>query len=195
MQIVAVGVVVFLRLEIGFQRRNQHLGEVQFLLLHQAGVGAELIHLADFIPVVHGMGEKALGAGPQNDDVLAVVHGHLGDAIVTGAPQRFVQQRVGLLAAFVGRHVVGAFEVDRVYLIGLDEFQDLHHLGGLGRRLLDVLVVDHHVVVLLVLVAFDEVGARDGLVFRLAIRDLLDAGVVVFVQQVEADGLASRGAE
>ena len=135
------------------------------------------------------------GAGPQHDDVLAIVHGDLGQRVELRFAQRLEEQRVRLLAALVGRHVIRAFQVDRVHLVGLHEFQDLHHPGGLGRDLLDVLVVDDDVVVLLVLVALHQFAAGDRFVFRLADGDLLDARVVVFVQQVEADGLTARRAE
>ena len=141
------------------------------------------------------MRENALGAGTQHDDVLAIVHRHLGQRVVLRFAQRLEQQRVRLLAAFVGRHVVGALQIDRIDVVGLDEFQDLHHLGGLGRDLLDVFVVDLDVVILLVLVALDQFAARHGLVFRLAVDHLPDARMVVFVEQIEADGFAARGAE
>ena len=134
-------------------------------------------------------------AGPQDHDVLAIVHGDLGHAHTAALPQRFEEQSVGLFAAFIGRHVIGALKVDGVDLVGLHELQDLHHLGGFGRDLLDILIVDDDVFVFLVLVAFDDVAARDGLVFRLAIHHLLDARIIVFVQQVEADGFAAGRAE
>ena len=76
-----------------------------------------------------------------------------------------------------------------------DEFQNLHHLGGLGRDLLDFLVVDDDVVVFLVLVTLDEFAAGNGLVFRLAVDHLLDARVIRLMKQIETDGLAARGAE
>ena len=55
-QVFAVRVVVFLRFELGLQRTNQHFRHLELLILHQAGVGAELIHLADLVLVIHGVG-------------------------------------------------------------------------------------------------------------------------------------------
>ena len=195
LQVVAVGVVVFLRLEILLQGGDQHLRHGEFLLLHQAGVGAKLLHLPDLVLVIHGVRKNPLGARPQHDDVLAIVHRHLGHAVVAGILQRGEQQRVRLLAALIRGHVVGTLQVDGVHLVGLDEFQDLHHLGGARRRLPDILVLDHHVAILLVLVALNSLRARDRFVFKLAIGNLLDARMVVLVQYVEADGFAARRAE
>ena len=62
LQILAILVVVLLRLEIRFQRRDQHLRHGEFLLLHQAGVGAELLHLPDLVLEVHGVRQDALRA-------------------------------------------------------------------------------------------------------------------------------------
>ncbi len=107
--------------------------------------------------------------------MLAIVHGDLGEGVVGRFAEGLEQQRVRLFAAFVGGHVVGAFQVDGVHLIALDELQDLHHLGGFGRDLLDVFVVDLDVVILFVLIALDEFAARDGLVFGLTVDHLLDA--------------------
>jgi hypothetical protein len=102
------------------------------------------------------------------------------------------QQGVGLFAAFVRRHVIGAVEIDRVDVFALDEFQNLHHLRRLRRDFADVLVVHHDVLALFVLVAFDDLVARDWLVFGLAIEYLLDARMVLFVELVKADGFAPR---
>src|SRR5262249_7547870 len=60
--------------------------------------------------------------------------------------------------------------------------------------LLDLFFLDDHVAVLLVLEAFDDLAARDGFVFGLAIEDLFDTRSVVFVKLVEADAFAARGA-
>ncbi len=136
---------------------------------------------------------KPWAAGAEDHDVLAIVHGDLCDADVAGSFERVVQQRVGFFARLIGRHIERAFEVDRVHFVALDEFQDLHDLGGGGRHLLDVFVLDHHVAVLFVLVALDDFAARDGLIFRLAVNHLLDARVVGLVELVEADALAARG--
>ena len=84
--------------------------------------------------------------------MLAIVHRDLGHAHVAGLLQSLEQQRVRLLAGFVRRQVVRGLKVDRIHLLGLDEFQDLHHLGRLGRHLLDLFVLDHHVAVFFVLV-------------------------------------------
>jgi hypothetical protein len=48
-------------------------------------------------------------------------------------------------------------------------------------------------VILLVLVAFDDLAARNGLVFRLAVDHLFDARVIALVELVKADALAARG--
>ena len=126
--------------------------------------------------------------------MLAIVHRDLGDAHVAGLLQRVEQQGVRLFAGFVRRHVVGGFEEDRVHLVGLDEFLDLHDLGRRGRDLLDLFVLDHHVAVFFVLVALDDFAARDRLVLGRAVEHLLDPRAVGFVELVEADAFAARRA-
>src|ERR1017187_6436174 len=193
-QVVAISIVVFLRLEIRLQRLDQHVGHRQLVGLHQVRVGAEFVHLPDLVRIVHGVQQDALLPRPQDHDVLAIVHGDLRQRVIVRLPHRREQQSVGLLPAFVGRHVIRAFHVDGVHRVALHEFQNLHHLGGLGGDLLDVLLLDHHVMVLLVLVAFHQLAARHRLVLRGAIGDLLDARIVLGVQQIETHGLAARGA-
>ena len=86
------------------------------------------------------------------------------------------------------------FEVNGIKPLFLDELDDFHYLGGFWLDALDIFVVDDHVAVFFLLEAFDKFAARCGFVFGDAEEDLLDAGVVVFVELVEADGFRpSRG--
>ncbi len=55
LQIVEIRVVILLRLKGRRQRLHQHLRQLQFLLFHQAGVGAKFFHAPYFVGVIHGV--------------------------------------------------------------------------------------------------------------------------------------------
>src|SRR5258708_2454183 len=152
-QVFAVAVFVFFRLEGRFEGFDQVLRQLQFLVFYDAGIGAELLHLADLVVVIHRMQQDALAAGPQNYHVLAVVHGDAGHAHHAGLAQGFEQQGVGFFAGFVGSEVVRGFEINRVNLGGLHKLQNLHGPGGFGRDLFYFLVLNDHVFVFFVLLA------------------------------------------
>ncbi len=102
-QVFAVTVFVFFRLKRGHQGFDEHLRHRQLFFFHDAGVCAELFHLADLVGIVHCVQQDALRPWPQNHNVFAIVHGDLGHAYATALAQGFKQQRVRLLARLVRR--------------------------------------------------------------------------------------------
>src|ERR1035441_8136408 len=54
-------------------------------------------------------------------------------------------------------------------------------------------LLNYHVAVLFVLVAFDQLVARDRLVLGLAVQDLFDTRVIALMELIETDRLAARG--
>jgi hypothetical protein len=90
-------------------------------------------------------------------------------------------------------YIIGCVEIDRIDLRLGHELQHLHHAGTARRNLRQFIVLDDHVAVLFVLVAFDQFVARDRLVFGLAVQDLFDARVITLVELIETDGWGARG--
>src|SRR6185437_650858 len=174
-EVFAIVVFVFARLKRRQQGFNQHLRQRQLFVLDFAGIGAKFLHLANFIFEIHGVQEYAASAGPQNDDVLAIVHGNLGYAHAAALAQGFKQQGIGFLAGFVRREIVGSVKENGIDFRGLDELEDFHGLGRLRRDFLNFLVVDDYVLVFFVLVAFYNIAALDRRVLKLAIERLLHA--------------------
>src|ERR1035438_6944019 len=90
-------------------------------------------------------------------------------------------------------YIIGCVEIDRIDLRLGHELQHLHHAGTARRDLLQFSLLDDHVAVLFVLVAFDQLIARDRLIFGLAVQDLFDARVVALMELIETDRLGARG--
>lgn len=60
----------------------------QFLGCHPLGLGAELVQCADFVGVERGMNQQPEAAGPEHDQVLAIVQGPLGQGRVSPRRRR-----------------------------------------------------------------------------------------------------------
>src|SRR5215469_4267094 len=166
--------------------RDLHLGVLEF----DVGI-TEAFDFLDFLGVVHGVEHQAAFGGAQEDGVLAVVHGELGDGDVFAFLEGLGEQRVRAPARFLGKHVIGGIEVDRVDLGFLDELEDLHGLGGLGLDLLDLFGLDDDVLVLAEFVALDDLTAVDDLVLERANVLLLHPLQVGTVEHVEGDALTA----
>ena len=59
--------------------------------------------------------------------------------------------------------------------------------------MLQFVLCNDDVAVLLILEAFDQLGAGDGPVLGLAVEDLLDARLIALMKLVEVDGLTTSG--
>src|SRR5580693_3760730 len=152
LEIVLEAVVIFLGLPLGCQRFNQLMRNFDFRIF-QFNIGrAEALDLAYLLLVIHGVQHHSAFVRTQKNRVLAVVHGQLRDGNIFTLFHRLGQQRVWPPAGFIWNHVVGRFEEDRIDLGGLDEFENLHGLGGLGLDLFYFLGLDHYILVLAILV-------------------------------------------
>src|ERR1022692_2137230 len=172
---------------------DQQTGQFQFLGCDPLGIGAEFLQRPDFVAVEQCMEHQSEAAGSKQDQVFAIMHGELREGGLPGAPQRFVEQRVGLLAGPFRRYIIGCVQVHRIDLRLGHELQHLHHAGTARRDLRQFALLDDHVAVLFVLVAFDQLVARDRLVLGLAVQDLFDTRVIALVELIETDRLAARG--
>ena len=86
----------------------------------------------------------------------------------------------------VGREVVGRIVIDRINVIHVDEGFDVDRLGRLDPHLVEILLVDDHVLILLVLIALDEVAPLD--LPELGVDRLhRDAIMGILVEEVEGD--------
>jgi hypothetical protein len=130
---------------------------------------------------------------PDHHDVLLAPGRPAAERAALRLAQRARQQRVGLVAALVGREVIRLVEVDRV-----DGFER-HKLGDLRRvradllHRLQLLGREHHVLVFRELIALGHVFARHRHLFLDAEVLLLQPRPAGLVQQVEGDRPARLG--
>jgi hypothetical protein len=95
------------------------------------------------------------------------------------------QQRVGLLAAFVRLKIIRGLEVDRIDLVGFNEFQDLHRLCGLRLNLLQFVRLNDDVLALAILIAFNNFVSFQHAVLSRTDQLLLHANIVFAMQLVK----------
>ena len=113
------------------------------------------------------MHQDAAVSRTQDDDVLAAVHRHLRDCHIAATPHGFKQQAISFLAGRLRRHVIRPLKVDRINFTGLYELQHFHNPGAGRSGLFDLAFLNDHVLAALVLKAFDQFVAADGLVLGL----------------------------
>ena len=186
--------MVLLGLEVGGERVDELLGHLDLALGHLRLVLVG--HLVDRPRVDHlvvedhgGHGHHVAG-GPDRDEVLLLPDHHARDRDLVRLLHGAHQQAVGLGGAGAGREVIGVVEVDRVDLVQVHELLDLDRARLLGVQCLELLGLDHHVLVRADLVALDDVVVGHFLAIRGADALLLDAHVVAVVELVEAHRLA-----
>jgi hypothetical protein len=99
-------------------------------------------------------------------------------------------QRVGFFAALFRHQVVGRFKVLRLDVGQVDERQDVDGAAGLGIGAAEVLVGQHHVLLVLVLVALYHVAPGHFLARRLVDALVADRRQVALVEHrhVELSG-------
>jgi hypothetical protein len=119
---------------------------------------------------------------------------HGADRAALRVAQGLRQQRVGLGAALVGRDVVRLVEIHRIDGRDRHELVDVRDLGARLFHRLELVRVEHDVLVLGEFIALDHLIARDRDVFPHAEVLLPQARAAVLVQQVEGNGaLRFRG--
>ncbi len=153
---------------------------------------AKAFHLAHFLGIIHGVQHEPAFMRTQEDGVLAVVHSDFGDGDILTLFEGLGQQRIRTTARLFGHHVVRRFEIHGIDVAGLHEFEDLHGLGGLRLDLLDLVGLDHDVLIFAKLVALDDVTAVDHDIFRLTNVLLFEPRLVRPVQHVEGNAAAAR---
>ena len=126
-------------------------------------------------------------------EVLLVPHDDLGDADLALGLERLRQETVGLEPRRLGGHVVGLVEVDRIDLLEGDEGHDIDRLDRLDVDRRELLVGELNVVVLLVLVALDDLIERDFLAADRAEALVLDPALVLLVELIELERLLFDG--
>jgi len=127
----------------------------------------------------------------QHHQVQPVVGGVAGNGGAPTLAHHLDQEMVGLLAALVGRQVIGTIEVDRIDLVRRHELRNGNGLGRLFLHGLEFFGGEGHVLVLGELVALDHVVLLDLLPVLRAHVLLLQPGAVLLVQPVE--GHRGRG--
>jgi hypothetical protein len=132
---------------------------------------------------------------PQEDCVLTVVHGELGDGHELALLEGLSQKGIRPATRFLGKHVVGRFKENWIYLTGLDEFQDFHSLGGLGFDLLDLIRLDDDVFILAILITLHDFAAFYDFSVRQADILLLEARKIIAMQHVEGNPGTTRAGE
>jgi len=103
---------------------------------------------------------------------------------------RSSERLLGHLA--VGRQIVGRVLVDDVNRILVDEGLDVHRMVRFDPHRIQVGILDDDVLLVLVLVAPDQIRALDQAKLRID-RLHVDAVMRVFVQLIEADPFAGAG--
>src|SRR6266852_3868057 len=134
------------------------------------------------------MEHEALLVRPEQHELLLAARPIATDGYLLCPLHRFAEQAIGLVASLVRAEVISLRYVNPVDRARFDELDDLEavRLGGLER--VELFFGEEHVLVLRVLVSFDEVVAFDELVVRRAEYLLFDPALALRVDEVEADG-------
>ena len=194
--LVAVGVAVPLRVELGDERVDELSCHAELAVAGlDARVGQPLqLGLADdLVREVHGGQHQGVLDRPQGAQVLLGAHDDAGDSHAAGVPHGFEQEPVGLLSPVVGNQVVGAVEEQGVDLVESHEVLYVDRVRGYGIELLELFGFDHHVLAGSDLVALGQVLIVD-LDHLFGAEPLLeDPGAVLGVELVEAHVLLADG--
>src|SRR5579862_3768874 len=92
------------------------------------------------------------------------------------------------MASLFGRlQIVRLVEIHRIDLVELDELQDIDRLRRFRIDLLEVVVVEDHVLTLLVLVTLDDLVPRHRFIFDRADALVLDTPFVLGVKHIEGE--------
>src|SRR6266540_2560351 len=191
----AVLVAELLGLEVGREALDQAAGHPHLLRpdLHLLVEHLEA-RRTDLVGPEHRLQHEDVVAQAQGGQVLLVAEGNLGEGDLAVVHHGLAQQLVGLEAGRLGHQVIGLLEENRVDLVGVDEALDLDRLGAGHRQGVELLLGQGHVVVLLVLVALDDLGILDLFAVDRADALVADAAAVGLVELVEAEALLLGGA-
>ena len=99
--------------------------------------------------------------------------------------QRFAQQHVGFVAAFLRLEIIRFVEIHRIDLLQVDEILDVDGLGRLEIDALKILVVQDDELPFFVFVAFHDLVPRNFLAVLLRDAFVIDRAVILRSQQAE----------
>ena len=132
--------------------------------------------------------------GPQQQQVLAPVDHHAGQTSEVFLAHRLADDREGFLRDVVLRHeVIRLVEIDAVDFRHRHEFLDVDGVGAFQRHVVELVVLDQHVLALLELVALDAIFGFDRLA-GFGVDDFVaDAVAGLAIDDVEANALVGGG--
>src|SRR5947207_13901815 len=190
---LAVVVLVAARVKAVGEALDQGFGHLELLGvdLHLILEPLEALGRADLVRPVQRVHDQSLAVRVERGEVLLVAQRDLGDRHPPGCLQRAAQQVIGLLAQLLRLDAVGVVEVKaRLDLVDGDELLAVDRVRGRQRQVVQVLVLDDHVMVLAHLVAALDLAVRD-LVIALGAPALVrDGGMVLGTELSELDFFA-----
>jgi len=86
--------------------------------------------------------------------MFALVHGKFCDRRIVGILQRVLQKKICFLAFWLRRHVVRGIKIQRIDFVQLYKFQNFHGPAGVGFDLVQLVVLEKHILIFIVFVAF-----------------------------------------
>src|SRR5207237_5942247 len=111
---------------------------------------------------MQGVDEQTLAVWADRNDPLARVDYDLSDCGLAGVAQRIPDYAVPVFGeTAVREEVIGAVNVNRVQVVGIDKLGNIDRIGRLEPQLLQVVRLDRYVAALLVFVPLDDLAAVD----------------------------------
>src|SRR5664279_2805643 len=166
LQIAAVFVLVFLRLELRDHTVDQSLGHAQLFWsnadrLQVRARQVETLRVMQFIRETQEQEHKGVFECHHGGQVLTLSDNHFTDAGLTGATQYLPQQRVRLFSRLLRGQIVGPVEIAGIDLAQLDAIQDVDLARRLYVGLGHIFFGEDDELAFAVLVTFDNVLPRD----------------------------------
>ena len=187
-------VIAVLQLELVERGRHgidEAAGQPQLVLVRLEPVDERYLgHPADLVRITEAMEQNAALVGRDEEHIFAISQLHFTDADFAAVPKRRAEQRVRL-----GRDIaVRAREIRRLEECRVDigcihETFDLDDLHTAQLDLIDVVLFKNDVLIRLVLIALDDVLARNGLAALFALLVVANATAAPLVQLAETHPL------
>ena len=195
-QRILVAVLELVRFEVRLLALEDMDGEIEHVGRHfdVGNVGEIVLLVAHLGAVAQRRRHDAVAARRQHQDALAAIQHHARDADQIFLLHRLADDGEGLGADLVvGRDVIIFVQIDFVHFAARHEGFDVDGVRALQRHLVELLVLDQHVLALLDLIALDAVLLLDRLLGLGIDHLVVDAIAGLLVDDVEADALARGG--